>query len=70
MIICLGLFFAGSLTIAVISAIFSMATVAFIPIVALVFVLWLITDSILLSLFITIILGFIVAAIPDNNAKA
>ena len=58
----LGLFFTGSLTFAAISAVFSMATVAFVPIISLIFVLWLITDSVILSIF-----GLIVLA--ANNTK-
>ncbi|WP_298667064.1 hypothetical protein [uncultured Haemophilus sp.] len=63
----LGLFFTGSLTFAVISAVFSMATVAFVPIISLIFVLWLITDSVILSILFTLIFGLIVLA--ANNTK-
>jgi len=63
----LGLFFTGSLTFAAISAVFSMATVAFVPIISLIFVLWLITDSVILSILFTLIFGLIVLA--ANNTK-
>ena len=63
----LGLFFTGSLTFAAISAVFSMATVAFVPIISLIFVLWLITGSVILSILFTLIFGLIVLA--ANNTK-
>lgn len=69
-IICLMLFFVGGLTLTMVSAIFSMATVAFFPITALVFLLWLLTDSLLLSLLLTVIFGFVVMSLPDKNANA
>ena len=70
LIIGLGLFFAGCLTVATISAIFSMAAVAFIPMACFIFVLWMITDSILLSLIIASVFWSVVLLIPDKDAKA
>ena len=66
----LCLFLVGSLTLTAITTILGLATFSFFPIAALDFILWLITDSVILSLLITAIFGFIVISISDRDAKS